>query len=1554
MKKFFLSAMATAATALLCVGAVQLNNATKVKVNRAERFSNGLATMKALDSRQQAQSRMKAAADNPYTLPFTIEPTDEDVSRVVILDANEDGCSWTKDMLNGASVFRYKYSSSNAGNDWIFIPVSTTVDNTAVSIDYEVRCNTASFVEKIEIGAGADCTPDAMTIVSPTADIATAIFEERTTSATFATAGVNWIGFHAISDADKYFLYLRNISVTEMNGNIPDKPEIASSAIDGAEFTASVTMPSAGVTGQALGALKLRTLVDDVVTGEDVATQAGASVPVSLTLTAGEHTVSFQAVNEVGTEEYVSKAVSVKVRAHVEVVRDLPYSFQPSEDNVANECYIFDVLNDNITWFFDNDKNALAYKYSTLNDADDWVILPPVNIPESGSYKFWLTAWVQSNSYNEQFEVRLGDAPTVEAMTTQVMPVTSINNDSYVDYSGANVGLKEVVFSVPSAGKKYIGIHCVSPKDQYTLYIKDLNLAAMASNVPSAVTGLSADFNGSEGSISFTLPSVDLGGNAIEQQVGAKVMVDNQEYTVVEPKAAGSDVTVPMTLTLGAHTISVSATVGSGESVMESAVESIDVTITNPEGFLYPLPFYMKPEPAELAVFSIIDGNNDGLTWEYYATDQGVRIKWNDNLEADDWLILPAVNLPDATKVYNFSFEAKASYENFPEKFEVKAGKSADPEAMTLTLVEPTEYKTPVYKEVKSSFTVPEAGGYYIAIHGISRRGMAYLLARNFKVEDSGSSAQAPGEPTNIAVAADPTGALKATISFDMPSVMFNGEAIADGTQLTANVSCPSGSGSVTGYPGERKSVTLDAAEGWNVFTLQVSSDKGSSLEAKVNGYVGVDKPVAPEVTGQVTEDNKSLVLTWTAPAVGANGGAVPAGGLSYEIVKLNSDYTLSTIATVTETTFTFTPESSVQADYTIGVRAVNSKGNSTVNGVYGVLGTPYETPAVEDYSAGKIAYSPIIIETPDETYNSQWYFDSPVSQITGMDYDGKALFCIGSQNGEKCRLALPKISTVGVSNAKVEVDLYVYDKMPATDLYLYTFGKDVKLATVDASGLAQGWHTFSYDLPADFTGKKWVNLAIESTFGAYKDVIAIKGWSLRALFDNDFAVSIESPGKMIVGEQYRLNVTARNNSINTKPVVIPTVKVAFGDESLELDAVEPATADMLSGEERLFRFNLVPTADMMGDIVLTAGFADYSDDKDDNNSAEAAATVAAGNKLIVTDLAVTTDADTQTHTFTWTAPEGRMTVTDDMESYTAWSYGSAIGPWKFVDGDGKEVYTIQNGQFDGAGEPKAFQVVTSSIVSPNSGESCLMATCPVSEDEYTTAPDADDWLISPEVPGGSNFSFFMNILTAQYGAETVEVLYSSTTDEPSAFQLIQTITKAQTGWQEFNYTLPDDAKYFAIHYVSNDIFGVLIDDITYQVGSNASAVGYNLYRDGQLVGPAAEGATETTDRPGDAKEHFYNVTVLADDQSEHPFSNTVKVSAFSGLNSVSLSATVSGAQGEIILKGFNGRNVKVYNVAGVCVTDTDVNADLCTIPVAAGVYTVKANGIAAAKVLVR
>ncbi|MDY0143693.1 MAG: choice-of-anchor J domain-containing protein [Bacteroidales bacterium] len=178
------------------------------------------------------------SSEIPYTNAF--EVPEIDLMGWAIENTNADDSYWTTATgygTDGSNCIAYPYAST-AADDWIFSICLDLVGGQeyTVKIDYAVMSE--SYPEKLDVYYGEAQASTSMTLI---ADVGTFTNTEYMTGAynfTPTTAGTYYIGLHAYSDAEMYYLFVDNFSVDfstssiEMNSsNISVFPNPANNVI---------------------------------------------------------------------------------------------------------------------------------------------------------------------------------------------------------------------------------------------------------------------------------------------------------------------------------------------------------------------------------------------------------------------------------------------------------------------------------------------------------------------------------------------------------------------------------------------------------------------------------------------------------------------------------------------------------------------------------------------------------------------------------------------------------------------------------------------------------------------------------------------------------------------------------------------------------------------------------------------------------------------------------------------------------------------------------------------------------------------------------------------------------------------------------------------------------------------------------------------------------------------------------------------------------------------------------------------------------------------------
>lgn len=151
---------------------------------------------------------------------------------------------------------------------------------------------------------------------------------------------------------------------------------------------------------------------------------------------------------------------------------------------------------------------------------NDWLFTPPVHLRADRTYKVKYLAMSQGNrivpSFREYMEVKMGNAPTVEAMTETLLENCEIDNE-YTKYNSY-----DHVIHVDEEGEYHIGFHATTPGDQlmWNLVIDDVEILEDAlCKGPAAVTDFTVTpgENGAQtASVSFKAPEKAIDGSPLE------------------------------------------------------------------------------------------------------------------------------------------------------------------------------------------------------------------------------------------------------------------------------------------------------------------------------------------------------------------------------------------------------------------------------------------------------------------------------------------------------------------------------------------------------------------------------------------------------------------------------------------------------------------------------------------------------------------------------------------------------------------------------------------------------------------------------------------------------------------------------------------------------------------------------------------------------------------------------------------------------------------------------------------------------------------------------
>lgn len=162
----------------------------------------------------------------PVTPPFKATFTSNALKSWTIIDANNDGKTWKI----GMSCMIIDYNSKLAMDDWLITPPMDMKAGLVYKVNVAARCYLSRYAERFEVKFGNQPKVGSMTNV--VIDTTTVNDISTTTYSGYITPdadGKFYIGVHGISEADKYYLYIDELSIEGgANPNAPKAPVVLS------------------------------------------------------------------------------------------------------------------------------------------------------------------------------------------------------------------------------------------------------------------------------------------------------------------------------------------------------------------------------------------------------------------------------------------------------------------------------------------------------------------------------------------------------------------------------------------------------------------------------------------------------------------------------------------------------------------------------------------------------------------------------------------------------------------------------------------------------------------------------------------------------------------------------------------------------------------------------------------------------------------------------------------------------------------------------------------------------------------------------------------------------------------------------------------------------------------------------------------------------------------------------------------------------------------------------------------------------------------------------
>lgn len=989
------------------------------------------------------------------------------------------------------------------------------------------------------------------------------------------------------------------------------------------------------------------------------------------------------------------------------------------------------------------------------------------------------------------------------------------------------------------------------------------------------------------------------------------------------------------------------------EGKLSTVTESNQVSL----GSVIPPFNYDMSDLATHQLHTVLDANGDGYTWGY---NGNTGYGYSRENAADDWIFSPNIEL-EAGKVYQLVMRLGGQNDYYQEMIEVKMGKSATPSAMDKVILPETVIQSDfgTVKEFSVIVSPEETGRYNIGFHAISPANYYNLYLYSYSVSTP-KAGNAPAKVENISILPDPSGLLKADVSFTFPSKGIDGSDLSG--DVTVKVTCGDREvKTVTGAPGSQASFedTGIAEKGtYTYYFLTLDSEGNEGETANASIYIGPSAPAA--VTGFEINvaDNRTVSATWDPVTTTAAGSPVAEANISYELYQAVIDeYGSISIGDkinaekLTGTSYQYDADiPEAQGLYFVIIRAFNIDMPGQPVYTSTVVGKPYEMPVTytcdEDLKHFFMAFG------------GDGDYDTAGSSVgaPAQDRDDCFLLIRNEDIGEHTYLLTGKIH---VSDPEPILSFYTYKifdwyNNPIVVSAIEEDDTETVIGTVEYTDfITDEWAKVKYSL-AEFTGKNISikfdcqrecdnrynlidNIRIKNDM-AYDLSTGIYGPEARNI-DTPFDVTVEvcndgyeGSGPFTV-ELYRDGVLADTRNFDNLetdgylPVVFEQT-LALPDKNVEYSAKAVYDKDMVPANnmtesifvERSPSVLPVPT-NLKGQL--------------------------SGSTNILTWSAINVNAGETEH------------ITEDFEDARSWA--DAVEGWTFINVDG-----VYKGAFTGLVMPYhpflgyyswfLFDASTQGFrdyeeFEGHSGNKFLAAMFRADNKQL------DDWAISPALTGeAQTVTFWAKSFSEDY-PERIEIYYSTKkSTELRDYVRIDNFRApaVPTEWTEYSFDLPEGAWHFAIRSCGTDNYMLMVDDITYTrsqklADNNLSLEGYDVYRDNVKINDNPLKVALYTDANAPKQKCKYAVSAVYNKGvSEMSEPVTLDQSGVILTEAGKVSVSLDGR--EIVISGTNGQKVTVSAANGINLLNATGDARVAVEP---GIYLVSV-GKRSVKVIVK
>ena len=201
-------------------------------------------------------------AGHAYEVPY-YEPiqSKDRFGLFTVIDANKDGYTFTYERIKGDNYgARYSYSKTDDADDWFITPGINLKAGKKYQLSFRAGTGNNDYAENFEVAVGKQAAVEAMTQkIFENTEVCNELIPTFKKEFEVSEDGEYFVGFHAVSPADRFWFYIDSIAVDAVkDGNAPKQISDLSVVVGAkGELKADVsfTVPATTVSGAAIASV---------------------------------------------------------------------------------------------------------------------------------------------------------------------------------------------------------------------------------------------------------------------------------------------------------------------------------------------------------------------------------------------------------------------------------------------------------------------------------------------------------------------------------------------------------------------------------------------------------------------------------------------------------------------------------------------------------------------------------------------------------------------------------------------------------------------------------------------------------------------------------------------------------------------------------------------------------------------------------------------------------------------------------------------------------------------------------------------------------------------------------------------------------------------------------------------------------------------------------------------------------------------------------------------------------------------------------------------------